>query len=430
LSPQKHKLYLSLSFSIAISRLSASVLSILPVTKLIMPWMEIFNLSIDPAYACVTLHVHCHSPLMSPELRNRDVPSVTAAKSAADTAVQHQDVTSGLQSVPKRRGRPARNTEPHVEQLVGTPEANEAPQVIDEPMEFEEEIGMAGEQMSLQEITTPMGFMDTMRSQVSPTLPPMQSASNTPDVSDNETVEQTIQPPSPKKKRGRLVKGSVRHAAALPAPPTPFKVESRLSNAVSKGQSSLFFSSQEYKDQSIYSLQKPFEILKMNPESNHPSPSRPQSSPTIPKATATSRPEGKDHDVLGGLLTSMSAQAETRINSKPKVNPSQEPMSVDQNPPMVTPGDRVHSDFIDDLTIAASAAGVPVSALEGLVTSPSTQQMAAKPAKKSKFTKEEHLKFMQIGELLKTNVSYRDHHMYLFLFLLTDTSILPAFTCF
>lgn len=359
---------------------------------------------------------------MSPELRNRDVPSVTAAKNAADTAAQHQDVTSGLQSVPKRRGRPARNTEPHVEQLVGTPEANEAPQVIDEPMEFEEEIGMAGEQMSLQETTTPMGFMDTMRSQVSPTLPPMQSASNTPDVSDNETVEQTIQPPSPKKKRGRLVKGSVRHAAALPTPPTPFKVESRLSNASSKGRSSLFFSSQEYKDQSIYSLQKPFEILKVNPESNHPSPSRPQSSPTIPKATATSRPEGKDHDVLGGLLTSMSAQAETRINSKPKANPSQEPMSVDQNPLMVTPGDRVHSDFIDDLTIAASAAGVPVSALEGLATSPSTQQMAAKPAKKSKFTKEEHLKFMQIGELLKTNVSYRDLHMSLFAFLLTDTS--------
>lgn len=352
------------------------------------------------------VHVQCESQLMSPELRSRDVPSAITTISTAEAANGRQKTTPAQQSTPKRLGRPPRNSQPIQEEIVSMPADKAEMEVIDDSMETEEQFVTASEQTSEQGSTTPMDFMDTLRDQVSPTLPPVQSARNTPDVSDSEMADQNSSPPSPKKKRGKLVKGSVRHAAALPPPPTPFKVATS-SNPQHEFRSTLFFTQQEYNDLSVFTLQKPFEILKANTTSNKPSGGKLPSTVTTPKATTSSRPYEASHDVLGGLLTSMSAQTETRINSRVKSMASQDAMSVDQDLLVTTPSDRLQAEYLDDLSIAASAAGVSIPSIEVRNTT-SGQHSPAKQARRSKFRKEEQLKFMQTGELLKSNVGAID----------------------
>lgn len=330
---------------------------------------------------------------MTPELRNRNIPSGPVVESEEIYSDPPLTSTPGPQSTaPKRRGRPpSKNRNPTIEPPSSAPTLSEEIIPADNPMQLDEVEQSSGLAPVTYSNLAPMEVIDSLRAQVSPTLPPTPSAGNTPNTSDNEMADSSVIDP-PKKKRGRLVKGSVRHAAQLPPPPTPFKC---LNDDVSQAGGTLFFTQKEYNDRSIYSLQKPFEMFKMASE---PTLTKPQSAAAMPKAVATPspRPEGETHDVLGGLLTSISAQGEARLDSKSKSKNVSDSASVDYSANII-PSERTHTEHMDDLSIAAVSAGV---SLVG-----SGERAQTKHSRMSRFSREEHLKYMQTGELLKSNVS-------------------------
>jgi hypothetical protein len=256
-------------------------------------------------------------------------------------------------------------------------------------MQLDESVESSGPATVAYTNMAPMEVIDSLRAHVSPTLPPTPSAGNTPNTSDNEMADSSAIEPH-KKKRGRLVKGSVRHAAQLPPPPTPFKCGQDGTQAGD----TLFFTQKEYNDRSIYNLQKPFEMFKMTSE---PTSTKAQSAVTTPKTVATPspRPEGGTPDVLGGLLTSISAQSEARLDLKSRSKNMLDSVPADYS--ANTPSS-AHSEHMDDLTIAAVSAGVPLVA--------SGDRSQAKHPRTSRFSREDHLKYMQTGELLKSNVGH------------------------
>ncbi|KAI8575918.1 hypothetical protein K450DRAFT_259387 [Umbelopsis ramanniana AG] len=328
---------------------------------------------------------------MSPELRNRNIPSGPVVES--EQIHSDSPVTSAQepQSTPKRRGRPpSKNKNTNVEPPASTPPAAEEIMPADDAMQLDEFAESSGSATVTYTNMAPMEVIDSLRAHVSPTLPPTPSAGNTPNTSDNEMADSpAIEPP--KKKRGRLVKGSVRHAAQLPLPPTPFKC----GNDGSQAGETLFFTQKEFNDRSIYNLQKPFEMFKMASE---PTSAKAQSAATTPKTVATPspRPEGEAPDVLGGLLTSISAQSEARLDlkSRSKNVSDSVPLDYSANTPS---SERGHSEHMDDLTIAAVSAGVPLVG--------SGERSQAKYPRMSRFSREEHLKYMQTSELLRSNPS-------------------------
>jgi hypothetical protein len=328
---------------------------------------------------------------MSPELRNRNVPSVSVGDTEDSPSNSPQRSAQEQQSPLKRKGRPpSKKGNTIVEQPPSTPPATEDTISADDSMQLDELADSSSHPIQSYNNATPMEVIDTLRSQISPTLPPTSSAGNTPNTSDNEMADMTAID-SPKRKRGRLVKGSLRHAAQLPPPPTPFKCN----NNISEDEDALFFRQNEYNTRSIYNLQKPFEMFKMTSEASS---SKTQSAISIPKAAATPspRPEGDAHDVLGGLLTSISAQNESRIDLKAKSKNTLESSSTDFSA-NITSNERPHSELMDDLAIAAASAGAPLS-VSG------ERLLHNKYPRMSRFSKEEHLRYMQTSELLKSNV--------------------------
>jgi hypothetical protein len=346
-------------------------------------------------YSSVVVHVCCALALMSPELRNRNIPSGPVVESEEIHSDPPTTFAQEPQSTPKRRGRPpSKNRNTIVEPPSSTPPAAEEAVPVDDLMQLDESAVSYGLATVKYTNMAPMEVIDTLRAQVSPTLPPTPSAGNTPNTSDNEMADSSVFEPL-KKKRGRLVKGSVRRAAQLPPPPTPFKC----ANDGSQAGETLFFTQKEYNDRSIYNLQKPFEMFKMASE---PTSTKAQSAVSTPKTVATPspRPEGETRDVLGGLLTSISAQSEARLDSKSRSKNALDIVSVDHS--ANTPSsERPHSEHMDDLTIAAVSAGVP------LVGSGERAHAQNKYPRMSRFSREEHLKYMQTGELLKSNVGQR-----------------------
>ncbi|KAG2173200.1 hypothetical protein INT43_004574 [Umbelopsis isabellina] len=337
---------------------------------------------------------------MSPELRSR-----TTTASSDTTAVEEsaQIANNEQKAPPRRRGRPSRNAV-----TVATENVQDTTVPVEDPMDESEDNILTDEQNMLvdrqvsEKETTPTNFMENLRAQVSPTLPPTLSASNTPEPTENQSLEPSDDAIFPAKKRGRLVKRALHHVANLPPPPVAFKCNSPQTESL-EDSSSIFFSRQEYENHSIYSLAKPFELSKTIPQSNAANQNKTQSLSSNLKSSAGSRQEVDKDDVLSGLLSSISAQKNARTDSIAKLKSGSDNSVEDYS--RSTPSlEDTYSVFMDDLTIAASAAGVAPPAFADRAILSGGKQTEPLP-QRSRFSKEEHMKFMQIGELLKSNSS-------------------------
>lgn len=337
---------------------------------------------------------------MSPELRSR-----TTTASSDTNAVEEnvQTANDEQKAPPRRRGRPSRNAV-----TVPTDNVHDTTVPVEDPMDESEDNILMEEHTPLvdrhfsEKETTPTNFMENLRAQVSPTLPPTLSGSNTPEPSENESLESSDGALYPAKKRGRLVKRALHHVANLPPPPVAFKCNSSQTESLDDG-SSAFFTRQDYENHSIFSLAKPFELSKTIPQSNTANQNKTQSMSPNVKSSAGPRQQVDKDDVLSGLLSSISAQNNTRTDSFAKLKGGQDNSMEDHS--RSTPSvDDTYSEFMDDLTIAASAAGVAPSAFADRPVLSGAKQTEILP-QRSRFGREEHMKFMQIGELLKSNVS-------------------------
>jgi hypothetical protein len=343
---------------------------------------------------------------MSPELRSR---ITVATGDTVSGGTSEQLVNDEQEAPPRRRGRPSRNA---VTATTNSVQDKALP--VEDTMDTSEDNVQAEDQTNeldqqmLENETNPTSFIENLRAQVSPTLPPVLSASNTPEPSENESLESLNDTLFPTKKRGRLVKRALHHAANLPPPPAAFKGNSPHTNS-SEESSSIFFTRQEYENHSIYSLAKPFELSKNSPQSSVANQNKIQSMSSNLKSSAGSKSNDHKDDVLSGLLSSISAQKLARTDSNSKFKGGQD-NNVDDQSRSTTSTEKTYTEFMDDLAIAASAAGVASSAFvdrSGLFGGKQTEALS----QRSRFSKEEHLKFMQVGELLKSNVGEPANHV-------------------